>query len=432
MVQYVGSDFLIETVFVVIAAFVYIHPLAKREPVELRMIGAFVLAEAAFIALALLGDNTLPRICAKNCLYLFLLLILIRCCVQAGVSVYIYLSIWSLISAQFVGNLWFFWRGVTRSYLHLMGYGDVGMIVFYAAAYLLIAVTLARTMPEKGKYHIGPRQLTAAVIVLLIFELQQYLLTLVPVTHQGALFYMAVVFVQFYFLTVLYLQTELFKKSAMQKEMLTMDLLMKQQEIQYAISKENIDLINRKCHDLKHQVSALRSVADEESKEKYLSELEQSIEIYGAIVKTGNDVLDTLLTEKSLLCQANGITINCVADGSRMSFINPVDLYAILGNAVDNAMEAVAKFQQKEMRIIDIAIFTRDKFLVMNITNPVDHTPVFRNGLPVTTKSEKGYHGYGLKSIRHNVRQYGGYMTISADHGIFALKILVPLPPSAT
>ena len=86
-----------------------------------------------------------------------------------------------------------------------------------------------------------------------------------------------------------------------------MNMLMKQQEEQYEITRDNIDMINQKCHDLKHQVRALRGLADDESKERYLKELEQSVEIYGAIVKTGNDVLDTILTEKSLSCQAKGI-----------------------------------------------------------------------------------------------------------------------------
>lgn len=207
-----------------------------------------------------------------------------------------------------------------------------------------------------------------------------------------------------------------------------MNMLMKQKETQYELTRENIDLINRKCHDLKHQIRALRDVGDNESKEAYLKELERSVEIYGAIVKTGNDVLDTILTEKSLLCQAKKIKINCVADGSRLDFVDALDLYAILGNAVDNAMEAVEKFADARMRIIDIAVFVRDQFLVINISNPYTEELTFKNGIPLSTKPENGYHGYGLKSIRHSLERYDGTMYISTRNHTYELKMLLPLP----
>ena len=169
-------------------------------------------------------------------------------------------------------------------------------------------------------------------------------------------------------------------------------------------------------------------MADDESKERYLKELEKSVEIYGAIVKTGNDVLDTILTEKSLACQAKGIKINCIADGSKLEFVDPVDLYGILGNAVDNAMEAVEKISEARMRLIDIAIFTRDRFLVINITNPVTGEVKMKNGLPTSTKPHNGYHGYGLRSIKHSLARYDGTMSVHVSEQTFELKMLLPLP----
>lgn len=71
------------------------------------------------------------------------------------------------------------------------------------------------------------------------------------------------------------------------------DLLWRQQKEHYRIAKENIDIINRKCHDLKHQIAALRDMCTKEEREKYIEEIQDSIQIYEAMVKTGNDVLDT-------------------------------------------------------------------------------------------------------------------------------------------
>ena len=106
----------------------------------------------------------------------------------------------------------------------------------------------------------------------------------------------------------------------MRQERLVSDLLWRQQKEHYRITKENIDIINRKCHDLKHQISALRDMCTKEEREKYITEIQDSIQIYEAMVKTGNDVLDTILTERSLICKANNIVVSCVADGKGWSF----------------------------------------------------------------------------------------------------------------
>ena len=60
---------------------------------------------------------------------------------------------------------------------------------------------------------------------------------------------------QFYFLTLLYLQTELFKKSAMQKEMDTLNLLYERQRQQYQVARQNVQIINRRCHELKVRIA---------------------------------------------------------------------------------------------------------------------------------------------------------------------------------
>ena len=208
-------------------------------------------------------------------------------------------------------------------------------------------------------------------------------------------------------LVILYLQNELFKKSDMKQELATMNMLWKSEQYRYQISKENIALINQKCHDLKHQVRALRKVRQEEFDE-YLNEIEENINLYEAIVKTGNNVFDTILTEKSLYCKDRGIQVSCVADGSQMDFIGAVDLYAILGNAMDNAIEAVEKFEDTEKRQIDVMIYKQQNFLIMNFINPIAEKLVFDEDLPVTTKGDKRFHGFGLRSIWHLVKKYDG------------------------
>ena len=81
-------------------------------------------------------------------------------------------------------------------------------------------------------------------------------------------------------------------------------------------SKESIELINYKYHDLKHQIAVLRSEEDPQKREAFLDEMEAEIRQYEAQNKTGNKVLDTVLRIKRLYSNKNGITFTCVADGT--------------------------------------------------------------------------------------------------------------------
>ena len=195
------------------------------------------------------------------------------------------------------------------------------------------------------------------------------------------------------------------------------------------MTRENIALMNQKCHDMKHQIQAIRA-ASQEKREEYLSELEETIYIYEAIVKTGNEVLDTILTDKSLYCKDRQIKVSCVVDGSQMEFINDIDLYALLGNALDNAIEAVEKFYMIEKRQIDVMIYRQQNFLVINIINPVKIDPVYdgEGELPVTIKKDKNYHGFGLRSMKYILGKYDGHLNVTVEDGCFDLKMLIPIP----
>lgn len=194
---------------------------------------------------------------------------------------------------------------------------------------------------------------------------------------------------------------------------------------QYLVAKENIDIINRKCHDMKHQIRAIGR-RHKQIPQDVVDEIEHSIGIYDAAVKTGNDVLDTILTEKSLRCVANKITFSCVADGASISFIKDSDQYALFGNALDNAIEAVLKVKEIEKRVIGLVLYSKKGFITLNINNTVSGNIKMENGLPVTTKPDPKEHGYGVKSIKMIVERYNGEMDMSVDGGVFSLSILIP------
>ena len=193
----------------------------------------------------------------------------------------------------------------------------------------------------------------------------------------------------------------------------------------YKISEESIALVNQKYHDLKHQIAFLRSSIDDREKETYLNQMEQEIKLYEAQNKTGNKVLDTILTAKTLQCQNQGISLTCVAKREENENIHNMDITAIYGNELNNAMERVKKIADPEKRLIHMVVSRQKNFLRIKVENCYEGTLEFENGMPKTTKLDKKFHGYGMKSIKTIVEKYSGSVTVLAKDGWFELRILI-------
>ena len=159
----------------------------------------------------------------------------------------------------------------------------------------------------------------------------------------------------------------------------------------------------------------------------FLDGMEEEIRTYEAQNKTGNSVLDTLLTGKSLYCARHGVELTCVADGAQLDFMDVMDICSIFGNLLDNAIECELTIQDKKKRLIHLAVYAKRDFLVIQCGNYCEDTPEFQDGLPVSTKGDGAYHGFGVKSIRRAAEKYGGTMTIHTRDSWFELNIVIPI-----
>lgn len=223
---------------------------------------------------------------------------------------------------------------------------------------------------------------------------------------------------------VLVIEFALVDKNLIRREMDAVQLLRHQEQEQYALAKENIDIINVKCHDLKHKFAAFRGRLEEEE----ISEMESAVMIYDSIVKTGNEVLDVVLTEKSLLCGKNGIQLTVTADDSRLSFMSRSDQYSLFGNIIDNAVEAVMKIPDESRRVICLDLRTTGRLLSVHLENYFVGELKFEGGLPQTTKTDVRFHGFGMKSVRMTAEKYGGNVVARTDGDSFLLDIMIPVP----
>lgn len=180
-----------------------------------------------------------------------------------------------------------------------------------------------------------------------------------------------------------------------------------------------------KCHDMKHQIHSISKAAaiDPET----IRGIEETISIYDSIVKTGNQVLDIIIAEKSLYCGKNNIFISYMIDGEKLNFMSDTDVYSLFGNLLDNAIDVVLKLE-RDRRVIGITIKAEGELLSINSHNYYSGEVLMVDGLPVTAKEDKNFHGFGVKSMVMIVEKYGGNITFEAKDQVFNLNILLPLP----
>lgn len=228
-------------------------------------------------------------------------------------------------------------------------------------------------------------------------------------------------------LFLLTLQCEIARKENEQQNNEILKHILFQQKQQMKISKETMELINIKCHDIKNQIATLGNHISREE----IQELTSAINIYDMNYKTGNEALDVLMVEKLMLCESKGIRFDCMAEGRNLGVMKQSDIYSLFGNAIDNAIEAVDRIENGEKRCIGVKVRMEKGMLMIHFENYYEGELTFSSGLPETTKRDKRYHGFGMKSIRMITEKYHGYLSVKAEQGIFTMNILLPVPERA-
>ena len=115
-----------------------------------------------------------------------------------------------------------------------------------------------------------------------------------------------------------------------------------------------------------------------------------------------------------------------MADGNALAFMTDADICALFGNALDNAIEAVMRLPE-DRRVVSLTTKQSGKLFSVSLRNFYDGEVRLVNGLPVTTKSDSGYHGFGVKSIKEIAERYGGDVSVVAEDGVFTLNVLFTL-----
>lgn len=217
----------------------------------------------------------------------------------------------------------------------------------------------------------------------------------------------------------LFMQFELCRQEKLSEEIETIRGLWQADSKQLAERKDTIELINMKCHDIRHRLEDCRlPVSASEG-----DELASLIRIYDQFYHTGNQTLDVLLTDRTLLCEKDHIQLSFTGNGGSLNFLAETEVYSLFGNALGNAAEAVRTLEEAK-RQISVIVRSAGDIVSINVTNYYQGELCFEDGLPVTTHSDpQQFHGYGMKSMRAIAQKYGGELTVKAEDGVFRLTI---------
>ena len=322
-------------------------------------------------------------------------------------------------------NLIFYVRRV-EVYFPMFPLEDTNLAVFKVASSLLVAYVIYERLVKRYPRGHEPKVSTPYMLTFVVLTLFVTNVLNTWVRVDGLQAPPTALLAILCNLMILMIEFDVFRRSSMEQERQMLEQLMVERERQQRLSQENVELINIKCHDLKHQIAALRDMPAGSERDKTIGELEQAVLIYDRTAHTGNPALDTVLIEKSLLCESRSIEFTCIADGSCLEGIGAVDLYTLFGNALDNAIEATEQLPDPDDRMIFLRVERQGAFARIFLENTCAGTVELVDGLPTTSKDDDRFHGFGLKSIQMIVDRLGGNMVITPAEGRFSLSILLP------
>lgn len=343
-----------------------------------------------------------------------------------------YFGMIAFVAAEFTASIeWqvvcFFWNETVPAIIIQIAM----LVLIYGGVTVILYKMLHMHLPKDGKMGISLKEyISGLVIAIAVFAVSNisFLTENTPFSGRYSFEIGNIrTLVDLGGIAILYAHLTQCCELRVRKELEAVQNVLQNQYVQYKQSRESIELINYKYHDLKHQIAVLRSEEDPKKREEFLNRMEEEIRQYEAQNKTGNKVLDTVLTTKSLYCAKHGITFTCVADGTLLDFMDVMDICSIFGNALDNAIECELKIPEKEKRLIHVTVSKQKQFLILRFENYCEETLQYQEGTPVTTKKEKEFHGYGLKSIQYTVNKYDGAVSVNLEDNWFELKVLIPI-----
>ena len=184
-------------------------------------------------------------------------------------------------------------------------------------------------------------------------------------------------------------------------------------------------------HDLKNHAVSMQLLLEngevDEAKE-YLRNFLDAAKKPSDSFSTGNKLLDGLLKQKLSPAMTQGIDVNTAIDFTEGSFIDNFDLCVMMGNILDNAVEACAALPEGSEKFINVSGGPTANYMLVEVKNSSARKAALLDGLPATSKADKAMHGFGLRSVKKVLERYNGSMDIEQTNDTYSITLMIPQP----
>lgn len=418
----------------VIACLIYVV-LLKKKISQNRIITAVCIATASIFlygcARKLFPVWMWPIYIMLRIVFMYLLLYFV---LDEKKTVLCYYALKAFMIAEFIAS--FEWQLVSfynwgKSELTVM---DIltAIIIYVLAAVVICLIERKWTNDSRSREISRQEVVIAACVVMITFILSNisFFTANTPFSGSGIfdMFNIRTIFDLMGIIILFALQSRI-SEIEMKVDMAVMDSALREQYMKYRNYQDNIELVNMKYHDLKHQLEDLKNQTISDKQSILINNIESELEAYSPQFDTGNQVLDALLDSRQSICRKKQIIITAVMDGQLLDFMHVADICTIFGNALDNAIESVVASEDVQKRLIHLEVKMVRKFVCIQIENTCEGEVILEQGVPQTKKNKRN-HGYGTKSIVRTVQKYNGNTLFSVEDNWFALKILIPIQKS--
>lgn len=202
--------------------------------------------------------------------------------------------------------------------------------------------------------------------------------------------------------------------------------LIKEQEQQYRLLFADNERIIKLRHDHKNLVVGILSELEEGNVESVKDTLAAQLEALkegDAGVICGNGVIDAIIGYKRTLAKSRGVTLSFEYKNLHNLSVSPIDLSILIGNAVDNAIEAAEGLSEEEKKVVHVFIHSNGRQIVIGVKNNVEAD--FNADELETTKEDKLLHGYGILNMKQIAKKYNGTVSLKCEERVFSTVVIL-------
>lgn len=296
----------------------------------------------------------------------------------------------------------------------------------------LVMLGVAVFLAKQPKESTTPMRLTSAAAMLALFgavTLSQQ--TILPLSDEQTGTWVI--------LSMVLLFSILFYRLSRQREMELEIAQLKQEQAEilerdYQALSRTYEGNAKLYHDLHNHIEAIYQClnqGDIQEAVRYCEDLRTPVREISQTVWTGDKALDYLISSKMSLAEQEHIKTKVNIEYPHNTNIRSVDLTTILGNLLDNALEAV-ETAPDELRFLNLTIRRINAMLIIKVENGYGNAPAENGGKLTTSKADKASHGWGLKSVQTAADRYDGTITTDYKNGVFQSVVTLFFQPVKT